>query len=302
MYDSIIVGAGPAGMTAALYLLRSGKNVLLLESDSFGGQIASAPNVENYPGIPHMDGTDFADKLLSQVTDFGADIDVTRVGGIIQRVGFFDVITETGPVSGKTVIIAVGVKHRTLGIEQESNYFGKGISFCAVCDGPFYKDKTAAIVGGGNSALQEALYLSNICKTVHLIHRRDTFRAEDSLIDSLKSKSNIEIHTDCVINNFFGKNHIEGLSLYNKRNLNSYDIKCDVLFEAIGRIPENKIFSDLIKLDNDGYVISNEQCITSCPGIFVAGDCRQKTVRQLTTAVADGSSAALSALNYLKEI
>ena len=181
MYDSIIVGAGPAGMTAALYLLRSGKKVLLLESDSFGGQIASAPNVENYPGIPHMDGSDFADKLLSQVTDFGADIDVTRVGGIIKKDDFFDVITESGPVSGKTVIIAVGVKHRTLGIEGENNYYGKGISFCAVCDGPFYKGKVAAIVGGGNSAVQEALYLSDICANVHLIHRRDSFRAEKSL-------------------------------------------------------------------------------------------------------------------------
>ena len=299
MYDSIIVGAGPAGMTAALYLLRSGKKVLLLESDSFGGQIASAPNVENYPGIPHMDGSDFADKLLSQVTDFGADIDVTRVGGIIKRIGFFDVITESGPVSGKTVIIAVGVKHRTLGIAGEENYFGKGISFCAVCDGPFYKGKTAAIVGGGNSAVQEALYLSDICEKVHLIHRRDSFRAEKSLVESAKRKDNLMIHTDSVISEFKGENQIKGLTILNKRTSEVTDITCDVLFEAIGRIPENNIFSDLIELDDNGYVIAKEDCSTSCPGIFVAGDCRQKKIRQLTTAVADGSTAALAAVDFL---
>lgn len=299
MYDSIIVGAGPAGMTAALYLLRSGKKVLLLESDSFGGQIASAPNVENYPGIPHMDGSDFADKLLSQVTDFGADIDVTRVGGIIKKDNFFDVITESGPVSGKTVIIAVGVKHRTLGIEGENNYYGKGISFCAVCDGPFYKGKVAAIVGGGNSAVQEALYLSDICANVHLIHRRDSFRAEKSLVENAKNKDNIIIHTDSVISSFIGENQIKGLTILNKRTSEVTDITCDVLFEAIGRIPENNIFSDLIELDGDGYVIAKENCVTSCPGIFVAGDCRQKNIRQLTTAVADGSTAALAAVDFL---
>lgn len=299
MYDSIIVGAGPAGMTAALYLLRSGKKVLLLESDSFGGQIASAPNVENYPGIPHMDGSDFADKLLSQVTDFGADIDVTRVGGIIKKDDFFDVITENGPVSGKTVIIAVGVKHRTLGIEGENNYYGKGISFCAVCDGPFYKGKVAAIVGGGNSAVQEALYLSDICANVHLIHRRDSFRAEKSLVENAKNKDNIIIHTDSVISSFIGENQIKGLTILNKRTSEVTDITCDVLFEAIGRIPENNIFSDLIELDGDGYVIAKENCATSCPGIFVAGDCRQKNIRQLTTAVADGSTAALAAVDFL---
>ena len=300
MYDSIIVGAGPAGMTAALYLLRSGKSVLLLESDSFGGQIASAPNVENYPGIPHMDGSDFADKLLTQVTDFGGEIDVTRVGGIVKKDEYFDVITENGPIAAKTVIIAVGVKHRTLGVEGEENYFGHGISFCAVCDGPFYKGKIATIVGGGNSALQEALYLSDICDKVHLIHRRDTFRAENSLVENAKNKENIVIHTDCIVNGFIGNSKIEGVSLLNKRTSESYDLECDVLFEAIGRVPENKIFSDVIELDNDGYVISDEKCTTSCPGIFVAGDCRQKTIRQLTTAVADGSAAALAAVEFLK--
>ena len=300
MYDSIIVGAGPAGMTAALYLLRSGKSVLLLESDSFGGQIASAPNVENYPGIPHMDGSDFADKLLTQVTDFGGEIDVTRVGGIVKKDEYFDVITENGPIAAKTVIIAVGVKHRTLGVEGEENYFGHGISFCAVCDGPFYKGKIATIVGGGNSAVQEALYLSDICNKVHLIHRRDTFRAENSLVENAKNKENIVIHTDCIVNGFIGNSKIEGVSLLNKRTSESYDLECDVLFEAIGRVPENKIFSDVIELDNDGYVISDEKCTTSCPGIFVAGDCRQKTIRQLTTAVADGSAAALAAVEFLK--
>jgi thioredoxin reductase (NADPH) len=168
-----------------------------------------------------------------------------------------------------------------------------------VCDGPFYKGKVAAIVGGGNSAVQEALYLSDICANVHLIHRRDSFRAEKSLVENAKNKDNIIIHTDSVISSFIGENQIKGLTILNKRTSEVTDITCDVLFEAIGRIPENNIFSDLIELDGDGYVIAKENCATSCPGIFVAGDCRQKNIRQLTTAVADGSTAALAAVDFL---
>lgn len=186
MHDTIIIGAGPAGMTAALYLLRSGKRVLLLESDSFGGQIASSPNIENYPGMPHLSGSDFADALLSQITDLGVDIDVTRVTGVQKKDGCFEVCTENNILPCKTVILATGVQHRTLGITNESAYFGRGISFCAICDGPLYKGKIAAVVGGGNSALQEALYLSELCASVFLIHRRASFRGEASLLSVLQ--------------------------------------------------------------------------------------------------------------------
>jgi hypothetical protein len=300
MHDTIIIGAGPAGMTAALYLLRSGKRVLLLESDSFGGQIASSPNIENYPGMPHLSGSDFADALLSQITDLGVDIDVTRVTGVQKKDGCFEVCTENNILPCKTVILATGVQHRTLGITNESAYFGRGISFCAICDGPLYKGKIAAVVGGGNSALQEALYLSELCASVFLIHRRASFRGEASLLSVLQQKPNITIYTDTVIVGFSGAQQLRALSLQNLKTGETFEIPADVLFEAIGQVPENKIFENLVSLDENGYILAGENCCTSCPGIFAAGDCRRKTVRQLTTAVADGSAAALAAVEYLK--
>lgn len=300
MHDTIIIGAGPAGMTAALYLLRSGKRVLLLESDSFGGQIASSPNIENYPGMPHLSGSDFADALLSQITDLGVDIDVTRVTGVQKKDGCFEVCTENNILPCKTVILATGVRHRTLGITNESAYFGRGISFCAICDGPLYKGKIAAVVGGGNSALQEALYLSELCASVFLIHRRASFRGEASFLSVLQQKSNITIYTDTVIVGFSGAQQLRALSLQNLKTGETFEIPADVLFEAIGQVPENKIFENLVSLDENGYILAGENCCTSSPGIFAAGDCRRKTVRQLTTAVADGSAAALAAVEYLK--
>lgn len=300
MHDTAIVGAGPAGMTAALYLLRSGKRVLLLESDSFGGQIASSPKIENYPGVPHISGSDFADALLSQVTDFGAEIEVTRVTGLQKEDGFFEVQTENGGFSCKTAILAAGVRHRTLGIPEEEKYFGRGISFCAICDGPFYKGKAAAVVGGGNAALQEALYLSEICASVALIHRRAAFRGEAALLAMLEQKQNVTIYPDTVVTGFTGDPHLERLSLQNALTADAFEIIADVLFEAVGRIPGNDIFRNLVMLDENGYILAGEDCVTSCPGIFAAGDCRAKTIRQLTTAVADGSAAALAAVEYLK--
>lgn len=307
MYDSIIVGAGPAGMTAALYLLRSGKSVLLIEAESFGGQIASAPNIENYPGIPKMDGSDFADKLLSQVTDAGAEIEVSRVleikpekkDGMDSNHDYFTVVTEFGSFQSKTVILACGVHHRTLGIENEAKYFSKGISFCAICDGPFYKGKTATVVGGGNSAVQEAIYLSDICSKVYLIHRRDEFRAEKSTMDKIKQLENVEIITDSVIVDFYGDDKLNGLLVKNIKTSAEKKIDTDVLFEAIGKVPQNTFFANIVALTEDGYIISDDKCATSCPGIFAAGDCRAKNVRQLTTAVSDGSIAALSAVDYM---
>lgn len=300
MHDTMIIGAGPAGMTAALYLLRSGKQVLLLESDSFGGQIASSPNIENYPGMPHLSGSDFADALLSQITDLGVEIDVTRVTGVQKKDDYFEICTENDILPCKTVILATGVRHRTLGIANETTYFGRGISFCAICDGPFYKGKIAAVVGGGNSALQEALYLSELCSSVFLIHRRASFRGEASLLSLLQQKPNITICTDTVIVGLSGAQQLRALSLQNFKTGETFEIPAEVLFEAVGQIPENEIFANLVSLDENGYILAGENCVTSCPGIFAAGDCRSKTVRQLTTAVADGSSAALAVVEYLK--
>lgn len=306
MYDSIIVGAGPAGMTAALYLLRSGKKVLLVEAESFGGQIASAPNVENYPGIPQMNGSDFADKLLSQITDLGVEIEVSRVVEIVAHNAdgeneklYFSVVTEFDTFDSRTIILACGVHHRTLGLDSEKNFFFKGISFCAICDGPFYKDKIAAVVGGGNSAIQEAIYLSDICKSVYVIHRRNEFRAEKSIMDKIRGIKNVELVTDSVISDFYGDERLKGVVVKNVQTNLERRIDIDVLFEAIGKVPQNDIFSKYVKLNAEGYIVSDDKCATSFPGIYVAGDCREKQVRQLTTAVSDGSVAALSVVDFL---
>ena len=300
MHDTVIVGAGPAGMTAALYLLRLGRRVLLLESDSFGGQIASSPRVANYPGIPSIAGLDFADALLSQVTELGAEIDVTRVTGLRKSSDGFEVICENGAFPCKTVILATGVRHRTLGLPEEDRYIGRGISFCAICDGPFYKGKAAAVVGGGNSALQEALCLSEICASVQLIHRRAAFRGEARLLAELRQKPNVRLLTNTVITAFSGEGRLTALTLQNVLTGDVSEIAADVLFEAIGLIPGSESFRDLVQMDENGYLSAGEDCRTSCPGIFAAGDCRTKTVRQLTTAVADGSAAALAAAAYLE--
>ena len=300
MHDTVIVGAGPAGMTAALYLLRLGRRVLLLESDSFGGQIASSPRVANYPGIPSIAGLDFADTLLSQVTELGADIDVTCVTGLRKSSDGFEVICENGAFPCKRVFLPTGVRHRTLGLPEEDRYIGRGISFCAICDGPFYKGKAAAVVGGGNSALQEALYLSEICASVQLIHRRAAFRGEARLLAELRQKPNVRLLTNTVITAFSGEGRLTALTLQNVLTGDVSEIAADVLFEAIGLIPGSESFRDLVQMDENGYLSAGEDCSTSCPGIFAAGDCRTKTVRQLTTAVADGSAAALAAAAYLE--
>ncbi|MFR1518621.1 MAG: NAD(P)/FAD-dependent oxidoreductase [Clostridia bacterium] len=300
MHDTIVVGAGPAGMTAALYLLRSGRKVLLVESDSFGGQIAASPKIENYPGMPRMSGSDFADALLTQVTDLGAEIEVARVTGLQKSGDHFEVLAESGMFSGKTVILATGVRHKKLELPEENFYIGRGISFCAVCDGPFHKGKTVAVVGGGNAALQEALYLSELCASVFLIHRRSTFRGEAPLLRALERKQNVTVYTDTIITGFSGSHTLERISVLNLKSREAAEIPVSALFEAVGRIPENEAFRNMVALDENGYIRASEDCITSCPGIFAAGDCRAKTIRQLTTAAADGTVDALAAAEYLK--
>lgn len=297
MYDIIIIGAGPSGLCAALYALRSGKKVLVLEGESFGGQITMAPIIENYPAAGKISGIDFADRLTEQVTELGGEMEFSLVKKIVPG-EIKKVITDDGEYEARSVIIAAGAKHRTLGLADEESLVGKGISYCAVCDGAFYKDKTVALAGGGNSALSDALYLSDICKKVYIIHRRDTFRAEENLVSLAKSRENIEFILDATIEKISGENSLESVLICPKASEN-FTLSISALFIAVGMVPSNGIFSNVAEIDRDGYIKTDEDCKTGFDGIFAAGDCRAKKVRQLTTATADGTVAALAACEYL---
>ena len=272
MYDMIIVGAGTAGLTAGIYALRSGVKPLILECEAMGGQITLSPCVENYPGIAKISGMEFADGLMAQLTNLGGEVTYGRV------------------ISAQKV--ASGAAHRHLGIDREQELIGRGVSYCAVCDGPFFKEKTAAVVGGGSAALQDALYLAGICSKVYLIHRRDTFRAEKSLIDQVMAAENIECVMESRVTALIGEKKLTELEVTNLSG-EKKTLVADGLFVAIGMEPHNEVFRDLVDLDEAGYVIAGENCKTRTPGVYAAGDCRTKTVRQLTTAAADGTVCGL---------
>ncbi len=297
MYDIIIVGAGPAGMTAALYAKRAGKSVLLIEKEMIGGQITYSPCVENYPFVKKISGMELADNLFEQINELGAEIEFDKVNSIEINGNIKKVICDSGEFEAKAVIIAGGAKHKKLGLDREDDLIGSGVSYCAVCDGAFFKDKNAAVVGGGNTALQDALYLSDICKKVYLIHRRDAFRGDIDLVNKIRERENIEIVTPAKIVAFLGDKQLSGVELDSGRR-----ILLDGLFVAVGQAPENEQFRDVIELDEGGYAASGEDCRTKTEGVFVAGDCRQKNVRQLATAVADGASAATHACEYLDSL
>ncbi len=299
MYDSIIIGGGPAGMTAALYLLRSNKKVLLVEKNGFGGKIALAHSIENYPGNIKMSGVEFSDKLLEQITLAGCDIEFDEATGISKIENGFAVACSSSSFSGKTVIIAAGTENRPLGIDKEKDYIGKGVSYCALCDGAFFKDKTVAVVGGGNTAIGDALMLSEIAKTVYLIHRRDEFRAEPTVVDSLRTKNNVKIITNAKVTKLLGEGKLSEIEIHVGNE--AQNISVDGVFVAIGLISAIRPFEGSIALDESGYAASDETCKTSTQGIFVAGDCRRKSVRQLTTAVSDGTVAAIAAYEFLSK-
>ena len=299
MYDVIVVGGGPAGMTAALYALRNGKSALVIEKNGFGGQITHSPKVENFPGTLTMSGNEFADKTLSQILEQGADIEFETVKSIDARGDIKLVSTEEGSTfEGKTVIIATGVKHRMLGLEGENELVGEGISFCAVCDGDFYKNKTVCVAGGGNSALQEAILLSDKCEKVIMLQDLDFFTGEQRLQKVLFARDNVSSFTGVKITRLLTENgEFSGVEIEQKGE--SKVINADGLFVAIGLIPENEPFKDLAVLNDYGYFDSDEKCLTKTAGVFVAGDCRSKSIRQVTTAVADGTVAALAACEYI---
>ncbi len=299
MYDIIVVGGGPAGMTAALYAQRNGKRALVIEKNGFGGQITHSPKVENLPGFVSVSGNEFADKLFSQMLEQGADFEIETVCAIESGGDKKIVRTEEGSAfEGRAVIIATGVKHRMLGLEGESDLVGEGISFCAVCDGDFYKGKTVCVAGGGNSALQEAILLSDKCKEVIMLQDLPYFTGEEKLQQTLFARDNVTAHAGVKITKLLTENgELTGVEI--EKDGETQEIKCDGLFVAIGLIPENEPFRELAELNDYGYFDSDEQCLTKTDGIFVAGDCRSKAIRQVTTAAADGTIAALAACRYI---
>jgi len=299
MYDMIIVGAGPAGLSAAIYGVRAGKSVLVLEADSYGGQIINTPEIENYPAIKHISGYDFATNLYEQAIDLGAEIKFEKVLEIKSENHEKKVITDSNQYDGKTIILATGAKSRTLGLDREKELVGRGVSYCATCDGGFFKGKEVAINGGGSTALEEALYLSSICAKVYLIHRRDSFRGEEKILQALREKQNVEFVLNSSIKELIGDNKINGIVVQNIETGTKTTIPISGLFIAIGQIPENGTFANLINLDKGGYISATEDCKTNIEGIFVAGDTRTKRVRQLTTAASDGAVAALAASEYI---
>ncbi len=301
MYDIIIVGGGPAGLTAAVYGLRAGKTVLVVEKNGFGGQIAFSPKVENIPGTQVISGSEFAEKLIEQAMALGADVELEKVTAVNKNGAAFSVVTEEGSTyEGRTVILALGVKHRMLGLPGEEELIGNGISFCAVCDGAFYAGQEVAMVGGGNSALQEALLLSEVCSKVTIVQNLAFLTGEKKLADALAEKDNVTILYSTVVSAYESENGcLTGLVLRNEEAGTQSRISVDGAFLAVGLLPENEAFAHLGKLNDWGYFDSAEDCTTQTPGVFVAGDCRSKRIRQVVTAAADGAIAAMAACRYL---
>ena len=301
MYDVVIIGAGPAGLTAAIYTRRAAKKVLVLEAKVYGGQIVNTLDIENYPAEEHISGYDFATKLYNQAKNLGAEIVFEKVISIEANGKQKKVITTDNVYEAGSVIIATGSENKKLGLSNEDQLIGKGISYCATCDGAFYKNKKVAVVGGGNTALEDALYLADVAEKVYLIHRRSEFRGEDSTVSRLKGKENIQFVLNSNVTKLNAGNKLESIEVASTDG-KMRTIEIDGLFVAIGRIPESKAFANLIKLDDAGYIEADEKCHTNVDGIFVAGDSRTKGVRQLVTAVSDGAIAATEAVKYISNL
>lgn len=302
MYDILIVGGGTAGLTAAIYARRAGRTVLLLEGSAMGGQIASSPLVENYPGLPAVSGVDYAQALTDQAQALGAEIKFGRVSDARKEGDRFLLTAGKKEYEGRALILCTGAKHRTLGLPGEEELVGWGVSYCATCDGAFFKGRVVAVAGGGDSALQSALYLSGICEKVYLIHRRDRYRAEPAYVQTLEEKKNVEPLLGWNVTGLKEEKPLSGIELTHAATGEKKDLEVSALFVAIGQEPDNAPFAKLAALDPYGYFDAGENCLTGTPGVFVAGDCRNKTLRQLTTAAADGSVAAVAACNWLNSI
>ena len=300
MYDVIVIGAGPAGLTAAIYARRAEKTVLVLEKETFGGQITHSPKVENYPGFIQMSGNEFAEKLIEQALHLEAEIELDEAKAIEDHGDFKRVICENGSFDGRTVILATGSKHRQLGVARENDFVGAGVSYCAVCDGAFYRGKTVAVIGGGNTALQEAVMLSDLCKKVTLVQNLAFFTGEQKLLDQLKQKDNVDFITSCVVDALNGGDELTGITIRNTETGETRELTVDGIFVAIGQVPENEPFKAVVPLNEWGYIVSDESCAMG-KGVFVAGDCRTKQVRQIATAISDGAVAAVAACRWLEQ-
>ncbi len=298
-YDIIVIGGGPAGLTAALYGLRANKKVLVIEKNTFGGQVTYSPKIENYPAFISMSGNEFADKLVEQVLFHGADVEIAEVTGIIDG-ETKTVLTDIGEYTAGAVIIATGAKHRRLGLDREEELIGNGISFCAVCDGAFCKGKTVAVVGGGNSAMQEAILLTENAEKVYIIQDMDFLTGEEKLAEQIKGNEKIEVILSSKVVEFIGESELSGVKIKNSHTGECTTISVQGLFVAIGLVPQNENFENVASLDKYGYISSDETCITKTNGVFTAGDCRTKNVRQIATAISDGAKAALAACKYLE--
>ena len=300
MIDVLIVGGGPAGLTAGIYAARSGLNTLLLERETFGGQIATSPKVENFPSIISISGEKLVSRMLEQALEFGVSVDVENVTSVKKVEDYFEVTTNYNIYQAKTVILATGVTHRTINAENIEDYLGEGISYCAVCDGPFHKGHDVAVIGDGNSAMQYAISLSQYCNKVYVCTLFDKFFGEKSVEKAMLGRSNIEIVHNCQLTRVSGDGELQKANFVNLVTKDEFSLNIQGLFIAIGHVPHNDDFKNLVNLDSQGYIQSNELCETNTEGIFVAGDCRQKTFRQVSTACADGTIAALSAIKYLE--
>ena len=298
MYDVIIIGGGPAGLTAAVYARRAGKSALVLEKSAFGGQITWSPRVENFPGFVSVTGAELGDRLLEQAMGQGAEVELEEAAGVRRDAAGFTVLCDSGAeFCARAIILATGAKPRTLGLAREAELTGSGVSYCAVCDGAFYRDRAVAVVGGGGSALQDALLLSETCEKVWLIHRRAAFRGERQLAEALKKRANVEFLLEAAVTELLGDDTLRGVVV--ERHGEKRELAVEGLFIAVGSEPENGLFGPLLPLDETGCADVGEDCAAPVPGVFVAGDCRAKRVRQLTTAVADGAVAALAAVRWL---
>lgn len=302
MTDLFIIGAGPAGLTAAIYARRAGLSVTIAESNMYGGQILTTPEVENYPSIKKIAGWELAENLYEQAMALGAELIFEQVNAIENKGDYKQITTASGNYEARTVIIANGAKRRKLEVPGEDRLMGQGVSYCATCDGAFFTGKVAVVVGGGSTALEDALYLANLCQRVHLIHRREGFRGQQTLLDAVMAHEKIEIHTNRVPLEVMGETAVQAIRLRDTQSDMEETIETDAVFVAIGLSPDNAVFSPLIQLDDYGYILASEDCHTNVPGIFVAGDTRRKALRQIVTAASDGAIAATEAAAYLQTL
>lgn len=299
MYDIVIIGSGPAGLTAGIYALRAGKKVMILDKGNFGGQMTYSPKIDNYPGYTAISGNELAEKMVTQAMELGAEFDFGQVTELVNFGKIKYVRTNSATYEAGAVIIASGAAHRKLGLEREDEFTGKGVSYCAVCDGAFYKGMDVAVVGGGNSALQEAVMLSEICKSVTVIQNLDFLSGEAMLAEELDRRENVRFIFGSTVKQLIGKDSLQSLAVLDSKTGNEKFVYVDAVFVAIGLKPENDVFADTVKLDEAGYIITDESMATGSDGIFAAGDCTEKKIRQIATAVSDGAVAAVSACRYL---